>query len=230
MNHLNPYQVLNITPNATQKEIKMAYRQLVKRFHPDSQQHTANHQKIIEINAAYEILGDTQRRQQYDQAILEQSPFYRLQKRTAAAQRQYQCARQANAANQYHSEQWLQTVYCPLHQYIYAILHPLAGQIDQLAADPFDDELMENFQNYIENCRISLDQALRLFSSQPNPSNFAKVAAEMYYCLTHLGDGIEDLRQFTLNYDDHYLHSGQEFFRRAAQLHDEAKQRMASIR
>jgi molecular chaperone DnaJ len=38
-----------------------------------------------------------------------------------------------------------------------------------------------------------------------------------------LGDGIEDLSLFTLNYDDYYLHTGQELFRIATSLRYEAK-------
>ncbi|MGL5509507.1 MAG: J domain-containing protein, partial [Microcoleaceae cyanobacterium] len=63
----NHYQILKVNSNATPAQIKQAYRRLVKIFHPDSNQNTADLEEIIKINAAYEILGDPQKRSSYDQ-------------------------------------------------------------------------------------------------------------------------------------------------------------------
>lgn len=62
------YQVLGVTRDASQNEIKKAYRSLAMRFHPDRNpdfQKEAE-EKLKEINAAYEVLGDEFRRRQYD--------------------------------------------------------------------------------------------------------------------------------------------------------------------
>jgi molecular chaperone DnaJ len=56
----------------------------------------------------------------------------------------------------------------------------------------------------------------------PNPSNLAGVAANLYYCLNQIEDGLDDLEMFLLNYDEHYLHVGQELFRIARGLKREA--------
>ncbi|MGK7945243.1 MAG: DnaJ domain-containing protein [Microcystaceae cyanobacterium] len=226
----NPYQTLEISPNASQGEVKQAYRKLAKKFHPDCQESTANHHKIVELNAAYEILSDPQRRSEYDQQRLSDSPTNKRQQRTAQAQQYYNRRRSAETASQKYGEQWFQGTYLPLNHAFNQILDPLPYQIDDLAADPFDDELMGNFQTYLTNCRSYLDYALHLFMSQQNPPKYAKVAAALYYCLNHLGDGLDELETFTLNYDDHYLHIGQELFRRAQQIQDEAKFILAQIR
>ncbi|MEO0932402.1 MAG: DnaJ domain-containing protein, partial [Cyanobacteria bacterium J06641_2] len=47
----NHYETLNIDRNASQTEIKQAYRRLVKLFHPDVTQETTDREKIIRINA-----------------------------------------------------------------------------------------------------------------------------------------------------------------------------------
>ena len=60
------YKTLQVHPQATQQEIKQSYRRLVKLFHPDTQAPSANKNKIIELNKAYEILGNPQNRRQYD--------------------------------------------------------------------------------------------------------------------------------------------------------------------
>ena len=62
----NYYKTLNVNPTATQGQIKQAYRRLVKLFHPDANTKIADHDRIISINQAYEVLGDPQRRKSYD--------------------------------------------------------------------------------------------------------------------------------------------------------------------
>ncbi|XP_002741391.1 dnaJ homolog subfamily A member 3, mitochondrial-like [Saccoglossus kowalevskii] len=61
------YKILGVSNNATQKEIKKAYFQLAKKFHPDKNKgdKTAS-QKFTEVAEAYEVLGDEQRRREYD--------------------------------------------------------------------------------------------------------------------------------------------------------------------
>lgn len=98
-----------------------------------------------------------------------------------------------------------------------------------MAADPFDDDLMATFQTYLEDCQAILDQAQKLFQSLPNPTNVARAARDLYYCLNHLGDGLEQLEWFTLNYNEEYLHSGQEMFRRADQFSWQAQEAIAQL-
>ena len=59
------YHVLGVPGNATQAEIKKAYYKLAHQYHPDKNPNAAQHQKFVEINEAYETLGDKQKRQLY---------------------------------------------------------------------------------------------------------------------------------------------------------------------
>ncbi len=62
------YEVLGIGKDANEKAIKSAYRKLARQYHPDIAEDKAEAEvKFQEINEAYEVLGDTQKRQQYDQ-------------------------------------------------------------------------------------------------------------------------------------------------------------------
>lgn len=60
------YETLNISENATPAEIKKAYRTLAKKYHPDMNKDPQAEEKFKEINAAYEVLGDEQKKSQYD--------------------------------------------------------------------------------------------------------------------------------------------------------------------
>merc|ERR1712038_1289386 len=61
------YDVLGIKKNASAKEIKKAYYQMAKKYHPDVSKDDPNAaKKFQEISEAYEVLGDDGKRQQYD--------------------------------------------------------------------------------------------------------------------------------------------------------------------
>lgn len=221
----NHYQILQVSPKATQTEIKQAYRRLAKQFHPDSNQDTASHEQIVRLNAAYEILGNTEARHSYDKELFAATTD--RQQRSANAQKYYQKQRETEQDTDQQLEQWMRQVYRPVNQKLASILNSLKSQINELSADPFDDQLMEAFQTYINHCRELLKSAHKCFRSMPNPRPVAGVAANLYYCLNQLGDALDELETFTLNYDDHYLHTGQEMFRIAAGLRREA---MANIK
>jgi len=62
------YQILGIKKDATDNEIKSAYRKLARVWHPDvAKDKTSAEEKFKEINEAYQILGDSKKRSQYDQ-------------------------------------------------------------------------------------------------------------------------------------------------------------------
>lgn len=61
------YEVLGVSKNATPEEIKKAYRQMARKHHPDVARDDENAaEKFKEINDAYEVLSDEQKRAAYD--------------------------------------------------------------------------------------------------------------------------------------------------------------------
>ena len=65
------YQVLGVARDASQEEIKKAFRVLALQHHPDRNPHNEkeSEQKFKEINEAYEVLGDEARRQRYEYLV-----------------------------------------------------------------------------------------------------------------------------------------------------------------
>ncbi|MFW6109828.1 MAG: DnaJ C-terminal domain-containing protein [Patescibacteria group bacterium] len=61
------YDILGLSENASQEEIKKAYRRLAKKYHPDSKSGEGNEAQFKKINEAYQILSDPQKKQAYDQ-------------------------------------------------------------------------------------------------------------------------------------------------------------------
>lgn len=60
------YEILGVPRTATEAEIKRAYRRLAQKYHPDVNKDPGAEAKFKEINEAYEVLGDPEKRKRYD--------------------------------------------------------------------------------------------------------------------------------------------------------------------
>ena len=68
----DPYEILGVSKGAGEAEIKSAYRKLAKKLHPDANKHdpkAASH--FAELNAAYEIVGDDDKRKAFDRGEID---------------------------------------------------------------------------------------------------------------------------------------------------------------
>ena len=59
------YKVLGVSDQATEKEIGKAYRKLAKQYHPDA--NPGAEDQFKDVSAAYDVLGDPERRKEYDE-------------------------------------------------------------------------------------------------------------------------------------------------------------------
>ncbi len=222
------YQTLQVTPRATANEIKRAYRELAKQHHPDLQGTAkATIDQMVLINAAYEVLNDPGRKQDYDRSLQQSIPVnieFKVGKGPSPKRTQ---ERGTDLDGQI--EQWLNGVYAPVNRAVTAIIKPFKSQVIALSADPFDDDLLGHFQAYLLDCQRHLKKAEKVFHSFPNPANLAGIAANLYHCLNRLSDAIEELTRYTTCYNDEYLSSGQELLKIAADLQKDAKRQLKTI-
>ena len=213
------YEILELSPKATTEEIKKAYRRLVKAFHPDSQTSQASHERIVALNAAYEVLSDPKKRHQYDQ---NHSPGIAREKRNQRATQRGRTYQNQARETDHSISVWLNQVYIPIATQIRVWYQAGEMAIDTLAADIFDNELMTEFEVFLDEFDNQLQMVQKQVRAYPNPQSLAKAAAYLYYSLNHIEDALEEFRLFSQGYDEVCLHNGLELFRLTEELLQDA--------
>ncbi len=194
----DPYRVLGVSPAATAAEIKAAYRALVKQHHPDA---GGDARTILELNAAWELLRHADRRT------------------TTTRQRVKEPAKSAAAPTATATEQdllaWLQLVAAPSDRFLAQVINAFPAQLKALAADPYDDALMEAFCSFLEASQARLAKVEALYRSRSCPAGVESFSLALYHCLSLVKDAVADLERYTLGYVDSYLRDARELLRQA---------------
>ncbi len=197
------YATLGVSPGATAEEIKAAYRSLVKRHHPDA---GGDQRTILALNAAWEVLRDGERRRRYDHSAGHgAAPAPRGGRRRAGA----------GAASDQELLLWLQQVYGPIDRLLGQVINPFPAQLKALAADPYDDDLMEAFCTFLGQSQTRMEKVVALYRSRACPPGAGGFGLSLYHCLSQVQDALSEMERYTLGYVDSYLHDGREMLREA---------------
>jgi len=212
------YAVLGVGADAGSAEIKAAYRALVKRHHPDA---GGDAERILALNAAWEVLGDADRRRRYDASRRPAAAAARPATGRPAARRS------SGAASDAQLIAWLQQVYAPIDRLLAQVINPFPAQLRALSADPYDDRLMEAFCGFLEESQARMRKVETLYQAQACPAAARGFGLSLYHCLAQVQDSLAELERYTMGYVDSYLHDGREMLlearRRRARLHEERR-------
>ena len=190
----DPYQILKVHPSAKLEDIKKAYRKLVKIHHPDKGGDSA---VMLEVNSAWEILK--KKHKDLNLNKVNNSKLYN--------QNEYK--RETNNHSKPEDlKKWFQNVYIPIDKLLGQIINPLGSKIRDLSADPYDQILMDSFCLYLEKSQNKITKIKKIYTSFACPSIIRDFSLDLYHCLSHVEDGINELERFTMGYVDNYLHDG----------------------
>jgi molecular chaperone DnaJ len=190
----DPYQILKVHPCAKLEEIKKAYRKLVKIHHPDKGGDSA---VMLEINSAWEILKKNHKDLNLNK--VNNSKVYN--------QNEYK-RESNNYSNPEDIKKWFQNIYLPIDKLLGQIMNPLISKIRDLSADPYDQILMDSFCLYLEESKEKITKIKKIYTSIASPSIIRDFSLNLYHCLSHVEDGINELERYTFGYVDNYLHDG----------------------
>ena len=205
----DPYAVLEVSPTATAAQIKAAYRRLVKQHHPDA---GGDDQRMLALNAAWEVLGDAERRRAHDR-------MRQPAARSTTAPDLRRAATEHNRAVEADDAlvRWLRQVYAPIDRMLGEVINPFPKQLKALSDDPYDDALMEAFCRYLEGSCRRIERIKELFQSVPTPPSARGFGLSVYHCFSEVEDALAELERYTMGYVDSYLHDGREMLREAKQ-------------
>ena len=190
----DPYQILKVHPSAKLEEIKKAYRKLVKIHHPDKGGDSA---VMLEVNSAWEILK--KKHKDLNLNKVNNSKVYN--------QNEYK--RETNNYSKSEDiKKWFQNIYIPVNKLLGQIINPLGSKIRDLSADPYDQILMDSFCLYLEKSKNKITKIKKIYTSSASPSIIRDFSLDLYHCLSHVEDGLNELERYTMGYVDNYLHDG----------------------
>jgi molecular chaperone DnaJ len=218
------YAILGVSPGASTAEIKAAYRSLVKRHHPDA---GGDQRTILELNAAWEVLGDGDRRRDYDRGTrvgTSGGPVPPGGASPAAGGSTPRHRRGAGVVSDAELLAWLQQVYAPIDRLLGQVINAFPAQLRALAADPYDDDLMEAFCAFLDQSKGRMAKVQALYSSRVCPAAARGFGLSLYHCLSQVQDALAELERYTMGYVDSYLHDGREMLREARRRRSRLKE------
>ena len=161
----NLYEELGLKKNATRSEIKSSYRSLVKQHHPDT---GGKKERFLAIQNAWETLNDPIKKEKYDRNFFSStSSFDALNENW---EEKFNSKKYNSSIKDKEVETWIKEIYSPINRLISQIIKPLNNEIRELSADPYDDQLMENFCNYIVVSQKKLEKVEKIYYKKIVPN------------------------------------------------------------
>jgi molecular chaperone DnaJ len=209
----NLYEELGLKRNATKSEIKSSYRSLVKQHHPDA---GGEKERFLAIQNAWETLNDPIKKEQYDRNLSpSNSSFDSLNNNW---EDKLNSKKYTSSIKDKEVEIWIKEIYAPINRLISQIIKPLNNEIKELSADPYDDQLMENFCNYISLSKKKIERVEEIYNRKLVPSSISALGLDLYHCFSQVKDALSEFDRYTKGYVDDYLFDGKEMIKEARRI------------
>ena len=206
----NFYKELGLEKNATKSEIKSSYRSLVKQHHPDA---GGEKERFLAIQNAWETLNDPIKKEQYDRNFFSSNSSLDSLKENWEDKLN---SKKYNSSNKDKEvEIWIKEIYTPINRLISQIIKPLNNEIKELSADPYDDQLMENFCSYISLSQKKIEKVEKIYNKKLVPKSISNLGLDLYHCFSQVKDALSELDRYTQGYVDNYLFDGKEMIKEA---------------
>ena len=210
----NFYADLGLNCSATKIEIKSAYRFLAKKYHPDT---GGNKEKFLAIQLAWETLNDPIKKERYDIQLSLKKNYSNVENKDWSAE-DIKYKQNNSIIKDINIKLWMKNVYEPLNRNISQIIKPLNNEIKKLSADPYDEELMNNFCDYISNSKQKIERSSNIYNSYSVPSHISSIGLDLYHCFSQVKDALYELDRYTQGYVDDYLFDGKEMMKEAKRI------------
>jgi len=206
----NFYKELGLDKNASKSEIKSSYRSLVKQHHPDA---GGEKERFLAIQNAWETLNDPIKKEQYDRNFFSSNSSFDSLKENWEEKLN---SKKYNSSNKDKEvETWIKEIYTPINRLISQIIKPLNNEIKELSADPYDDQLMENFCSYISLSQTKIEKVEKIYNKKLVPKSISNLGLDLYHCFSQVKDALSELDRYTQGYVDNYLFDGKEMIKEA---------------
>ncbi|MCR8539418.1 MAG: DnaJ domain-containing protein [Prochlorococcus marinus CUG1439] len=209
----NFYEELGLKKNATKSELKSSYRSLVKKHHPDA---GGEKERFLAIQNAWETLNDPVKKEKYDRKMFSSNTsFHSLNENW---EEKFNSKKYNSSIKDKEVETWIKEIYTPINRLISQIIKPLNNEIKELSADPYDDQLMENFCNYISVSKKKIDKVDNIYNQKFVPKSITALGLDLYHCFSQVKDALSEFDRYTQGYVDDYLFDGKEMIKQAKRI------------
>ena len=92
------------------------------------------------------------------------------------------------------------------------------NEIKELSADPYDDQLMENFCSYISLSQKKIEKVEKIYKKILVPKSISSLGLDLYHCFSQVKDSLSEFDRYTQGYVDDYLFDGKEMIKEAKRI------------
>lgn len=174
----------------------------------------------MRLNEAYETLADKVKRDAYD-SLIGANGYTRARAKATVF---YESDEGENR------ELYLRQIFHPARSAIVKVIGKYKQKLVDLSQDIYDDQLVAEFEKYVNEVEVVLRGASTALSSRNVPGSLSAAVQMMRYCIAQAVDALDEMQRFCQNYDYDHLHMAENLFRESNDLSKKALQLSKSNR